>query len=192
MPDEAVVRTITVLVIACPHALGLAIPLVVSIATERAARAGVLVKDRLALESMRTVDTVLFDKTGTLTKGAPAVTGIETVDGCRADQLLALAAAAEADSEHPLARAIVRTASDRGLTPPGPATSRRRRPSGSRARSRTARFRSAGRTCSSGRAAGTARRRRVAPRGSDHPARRRRRRGRRRTAARRRDPPRIA
>ena len=75
-PDEAVVRTITVLVIACPHALGLAIPLVVSIATERAARGGVLIKDRLALESMRTVDAVLFDKTGTLTKGEPAVTAI--------------------------------------------------------------------------------------------------------------------
>ena len=72
------VRTITVLVIACPHALGLAIPLVVSIATERAARGGVLVKDRLALESMRTVDTVLFDKTGTLTKGQPTVTAIHT------------------------------------------------------------------------------------------------------------------
>ncbi|WP_396652508.1 HAD-IC family P-type ATPase, partial [Microbacterium sp. ISL-103] len=70
-PDAAVIRTITVLVIACPHALGLAIPLVVSIATERAARGGVLIKDRLALESMRTVDTVLFDKTGTLTKGTP-------------------------------------------------------------------------------------------------------------------------
>ncbi|MCB8808824.1 HAD-IC family P-type ATPase, partial [Escherichia coli] len=75
VPDIAVVRTITVLVIACPHALGLAIPLVVSIATERAARGGVLVKDRMALESMRTVDTVLFDKTGTLTKGEPAVLG---------------------------------------------------------------------------------------------------------------------
>ena len=75
-PDQAVVRTITVLVIACPHALGLAIPLVVSIATERAARAGVLIKDRLALESMRTVDAVLFDKTGTLTKGEPTVTAI--------------------------------------------------------------------------------------------------------------------
>ncbi len=73
LPDDAVIRTITVLVIACPHALGLAIPLVVSIATERAARGGVLVKDRLALESMRTVDTVLFDKTGTLTKGEPTV-----------------------------------------------------------------------------------------------------------------------
>ncbi|MGO2932661.1 HAD-IC family P-type ATPase, partial [Microbacterium sp.] len=102
LPDQAVVRTITVLVIACPHALGLAIPLVVSIATERAARSGVLIKDRLALESMRTVDTVLFDKTGTLTKGTPAVTGIHPVDG-DAEKLLALAAAAETDSEHPLA-----------------------------------------------------------------------------------------
>ena len=70
-PDDAVIRTITVLVIACPHALGLAIPLVVSIATERAAKAGILVKDRLALETMRTVDTVLFDKTGTLTLVVP-------------------------------------------------------------------------------------------------------------------------
>ncbi|WP_313354895.1 heavy metal translocating P-type ATPase [Microbacterium sp.] len=111
MPDEAVVRTITVLVIACPHALGLAIPLVVSIATERAARTGVLVKDRLALESMRTVDTVLFDKTGTLTKGEPTVTAVAPADGWDADAVLALAAAAEADSEHPLARAIVRAAS---------------------------------------------------------------------------------
>ena len=116
LPDQAVVRTITVLVIACPHALGLAIPLVVSIATERAARAGVLVKDRLALESMRTVDTVLFDKTGTLTKGAPAVTAIEPAGSLSADELLALAAAAEADSEHPLARAIVNAAKEKSLT----------------------------------------------------------------------------
>lgn len=107
LPDTAVVRTITVLVIACPHALGLAIPLVVSIATERAARGGVLIKDRLALESMRTVDAVLFDKTGTLTKGEPTVTGIEPIDGRSADVVLALAAAAEGDSEHPLAKAIV-------------------------------------------------------------------------------------
>ncbi|ANJ28898.1 ATPase [Agromyces aureus] len=117
-PDQAVVRTITVLVIACPHALGLAIPLVVSIATERAARGGVLIKDRLALESMRTVDAVLFDKTGTLTKGEPTVSSIDTVDGWDADQVLALAAAAEADSEHPLARAIVATANKRRLTIP--------------------------------------------------------------------------
>ena len=113
-PGDAIVRTITVLVIACPHALGLAIPLVVSIATERAARAGVLVKDRLALESMRTVDTVLFDKTGTLTKGAPTVTEVETVEGVDRDELLALAAAAESDSEHPLARAIVGAAGEKG------------------------------------------------------------------------------
>ncbi|MFE1084007.1 heavy metal translocating P-type ATPase [Brevibacterium sediminis] len=122
MPDSAVVRTITVLVIACPHALGLAIPLVVSIATERAARAGVLVKDRLALETMRTVDSVLFDKTGTLTKGEPTVTSIEAVpsDGAARteDELLGLAAAAEADSEHPLATAIVKAAADRGIDVP--------------------------------------------------------------------------
>ncbi len=113
--DAAVVRTITVLVIACPHALGLAIPLVVAIATERAARGGVLVKDRLALESMRTVDTVLFDKTGTLTKGEPTVTAVEAQGDIDAGTVLALAAAAETDSEHPLAKAIVRAATDRGL-----------------------------------------------------------------------------
>ncbi|WP_314098045.1 heavy metal translocating P-type ATPase [Microbacterium foliorum] len=118
-PDQAVIRTITVLVIACPHALGLAIPLVVSIATERAARGGVLVKDRLALESMRTVDTVLFDKTGTLTMGTPAVTAIEPSGDLSPDDLLALAAAAEVDSEHPLARAIVAAAKEKNLTIPG-------------------------------------------------------------------------
>lgn len=113
-PDQAVVRTITVLVIACPHALGLAIPLVVSIATERAARGGVLIKDRLALETMRTVGAVLFDKTGTLTKGEPTVTAMAATD--RPDnEVLALAAAAEADSEHPLARAIVDAARRRNL-----------------------------------------------------------------------------
>ena len=115
LPDDAVVRTITVLVIACPHALGLAIPLVVSIATERAARGGVLIKDRLALESMRQVDAVLFDKTGTLTKGEPTVTGVEPTGGLNAEQLLALAASAEADSEHPLARSIVTAAKEKGL-----------------------------------------------------------------------------
>ncbi|BEL37082.1 heavy metal translocating P-type ATPase [Mycobacteroides abscessus subsp. abscessus] len=117
-PDAAVVRAITVLVIACPHALGLAIPLVVSIATERAARGGVLVKDRLALEQMRTVDVVLFDKTGTLTKGTPTLTGIEAAPGHDGDAVLALAAAAETDSEHPLARAIVAAARQRGLDIP--------------------------------------------------------------------------
>ncbi|ARQ66934.1 MULTISPECIES: heavy metal translocating P-type ATPase [Mycobacteroides] len=117
-PDAAVVRAITVLVIACPHALGLAIPLVVSIATERAARGGVLVKDRLALEQMRTVDVVLFDKTGTLTKGTPTLTGIQAAPGHDGETVLALAAAAETDSEHPLARAIVAFAKHRGLDIP--------------------------------------------------------------------------
>ncbi|QOD94008.1 heavy metal translocating P-type ATPase [Chryseoglobus sp. 28M-23] len=118
MPDEAVIRTVTVLVIACPHALGLAIPLVVSIATERAARGGVLIKDRLALESMRTVDTILFDKTGTLTKGEPTVTSVEPTSGFTEEQVVALAAAAESDSEHPLARAIVEAARSRGIDVP--------------------------------------------------------------------------
>ncbi len=120
-PEQAVIRVITVLVIACPHALGLAIPLVVSISTERAARAGVLVKDRLALEAMRTVTTVVFDKTGTLTKGVPALAGIDTVADLSEAEVLALAAAAEADSEHPLARAIVTAASERQLAVPATA-----------------------------------------------------------------------
>jgi P-type Cu2+ transporter len=112
---QAVERAVTVLVIACPHALGLAIPLVIAIATERAARAGVLVRDRLALERMRTVDVVLFDKTGTLTKGEPAVTDVAVTASADVDDLLALAAATESDSEHPVARAIVAEARRRGL-----------------------------------------------------------------------------
>jgi P-type Cu2+ transporter len=108
-PDQAVEHTVTVLVIACPHALGLAIPLVVAISTALAARNGILVKDRLALERMRTVDAVLFDKTGTLTTGKPQVSGVAAVDGDE-DGLLRVAAAVEADSEHPLARAIVAAA----------------------------------------------------------------------------------
>ena len=115
LPDAAVVRVITVLVIACPHALGLAIPLVVSIATERAARGGILVKDRMALERMRQVDAVLFDKTGTLTEGAPAVTAVAAASGFTDDELLAVAASAEADSEHPLAAAIRIAAEHRRL-----------------------------------------------------------------------------
>jgi Cu2+-exporting ATPase len=111
--EDAVTRTVTVLVIACPHALGLAIPLVIAIATERAARAGVLVRNRLALERMRTVDVVLFDKTGTLTRGEPAVTGLATTAAVSEDELVELAAAVEADSEHPVARAIVRAAQAR-------------------------------------------------------------------------------
>jgi Cu2+-exporting ATPase len=114
--DQAVVRTVSVLVIACPHALGLAIPLVVSIGTGLAADRGILVKDRLALERMRLVDVVLFDKTGTLTKGVHKVTDVVAADGDTAG-LLRLAAGAESRSEHPLARAIVEAA---GGDPPEP------------------------------------------------------------------------
>ncbi|MFB9186239.1 heavy metal translocating P-type ATPase [Dactylosporangium sucinum] len=105
--DQSVVRAVTVLVIACPHALGLAIPLVIALSTAVSAKAGILVKDRLALERMRTVDTVLFDKTGTLTRGAHVLTGIAAAGGTTEDDVLRLAGGVEADSEHPLAKAIV-------------------------------------------------------------------------------------
>jgi Cu2+-exporting ATPase len=112
--EVAVVRTVTVLVIACPHALGLAIPLVISLSTAVAARAGILVKDRFALERMRTIDAVLFDKTGTLTRGSHVVTGVAAADGLAPDDVLRLAAGVESDSEHPLARAIVAAGRERG------------------------------------------------------------------------------
>ena len=115
-PRSAVERTVTVLVIACPHALGLAIPLVISISTALSARNGILVKDRLALERMKDVDVVLFDKTGTLTAAQHAVTGAAATDG-DVDGMLALAGAVEADSEHPLARAILRAAEAKGSVP---------------------------------------------------------------------------
>jgi P-type Cu2+ transporter len=115
--DTAVVKTVTVLVIACPHALGLAIPLVIAISTAVSARSGILVKDRLSLERMRTIDAVLFDKTGTLTKGAHIVTGIAAADGSTASEVLAIAGAVERDSEHPLARAITAKASAKGGLP---------------------------------------------------------------------------
>jgi len=114
---QGVIRAVTVLVIACPHALGLAIPLVISISTATAAQNGILVKDRLALERMRTVDAVLFDKTGTLTLGNHAVVDHAAVDGWNDDELLALAAAAEGESEHPVARAIVAAADASGSLP---------------------------------------------------------------------------
>jgi len=115
-PRSAVERTVTVLVIACPHALGLAIPLVISISTALSARNGILVKDRLALERMREIDVVLFDKTGTLTAAQHVVTGTAAADG-DPNRLTALAGAVESDSEHPLARAIVRAAQDKGELP---------------------------------------------------------------------------
>ncbi len=114
--ERAIETTVTVLVIACPHALGLAIPLVIALSTAVAARHGILVKDRLALERMRTVDAVLFDKTGTLTKGNHVVTDVVGVDLADAE-VLALAAAVEAESEHPLAKAIVARARENGEIP---------------------------------------------------------------------------
>ena len=112
--DEAITSTVTVLVIACPHALGLAIPLVIALSTAVAARAGILVKDRLALERTRLVDVVLFDKTGTLTKGAHIVTDTATVHDVTSAEALRLAGGVESDSEHPLARALVTAAGDHG------------------------------------------------------------------------------
>jgi P-type Cu2+ transporter len=115
---RAIERTVTVLVIACPHALGLAIPLVIAISTSLAARSGILVKDRLALERMREVNVVLFDKTGTLTTGRPTVTGVVPANNDDAE-VLRLAGAVEADSEHPLARAIVAAAREAGSVQQG-------------------------------------------------------------------------
>ena len=115
--DAAVTKTVTVLVIACPHALGLAIPLVIAISTAVSARAGILVKDRLALERMRTIDAVLFDKTATLTKGAHVVTGVVAAEGTDENRMVAIAGAVESDSEHPLARAITAEAARRGDIP---------------------------------------------------------------------------
>lgn len=113
--EHALIRTATVLIIACPHALGLAIPLVIAISTSLGAQNGLLVKDRLALERARNLDTVIFDKTGTLTRGSPAVSGVVATAGTDEDQLIQYAAAVEFNSEHPLAKAIVAEAKRRGL-----------------------------------------------------------------------------
>ncbi len=117
-PAEAFVRTATVLVIACPHALGLAIPLVIAISTSLGARNGLLIKDRLALEQARQLDVVIFDKTGTLTKGQPVLAEVAVAEGAEEHDVLALAAAVEADSEHPLARALVEGAASREIEVP--------------------------------------------------------------------------
>ena len=113
--EHALIRTATVLIIACPHALGLAIPLVIAISTSLGAQNGLLVKDRLALEGARNLDTVIFDKTGTLTRGSPVVSGIAAATCSNESDLLAYTAAVEANSEHPLARAIVAEARRRNL-----------------------------------------------------------------------------
>src|SRR6266853_49658 len=113
--EHALIRTATVLIIACPHALGLAIPLVIAISTSLGAQNGLLVKDRLALERARNLDMVIFDKTGTLTRGSPAVSGVASAPGTTEDDLIARAAAVESTSEHPLAKAIVAEAKRRGV-----------------------------------------------------------------------------
>ncbi len=115
---EVIARVATVLVIACPHALGLAVPLVVAITTEMGANNGILVRDRLALEKAREINTVIFDKTGTLTKGEFGVVEIATADNWSEDRALALAAAIEGDSEHTIARGIRTSAQERALTLP--------------------------------------------------------------------------
>jgi Cu2+-exporting ATPase len=114
----AVERMVTVLVISCPHALGLAVPLVIAISTTLGARGGLLVRDRRGLEEARNLTAIVFDKTGTLTRGEFGVAGIATVQGINEDEALRLAAAVERDSEHTIGQGIVRSAKERGLAPP--------------------------------------------------------------------------
>jgi len=113
--DFALERTVTVLIIACPHALGLAVPLVVSISTTLSARNGLLIRKRLALESARNLDWVLFDKTGTLTRGEHGVTDIWATDGFKESEILRLAASLEQNSEHIVGKGIVKKAQEQKL-----------------------------------------------------------------------------
>ncbi len=117
-PAFAVERLVTVLVISCPHALGLAVPLVIAISTTLGAQGGLLVRDRRGLEEARNLSAVVFDKTGTLTRGEFGVVGITTADGLNEQEALRLAAAIEQDSEHTIAQGIVRSAGERGVTAP--------------------------------------------------------------------------
>ena len=114
-PAFAVERVVTVLVIACPHALGLAIPLVIAISTTLGAHSGLLVRDRRGLEEARNLSAVVFDKTGTLTRGEFGVAEIATAGGVAPDDALRLAASVESDSEHAIAQGIVRSARERGV-----------------------------------------------------------------------------
>ncbi len=116
--DFTIVRVVTVLVIACPHALGLAVPLVVAISTTLGATNGLLVRDRRGLEEARNLDTVIFDKTGTLTLGEFRVVGMSTVESISEEEALRIAAGVESDSEHPIARGILKTAEDREIEIP--------------------------------------------------------------------------
>jgi len=118
--DFTIVRVVTVLVIACPHALGLAVPLVVAISTMLGATNGLLVRDRRGLEEARSLDTVIFDKTGTLTLGEFRVVDMSTTEGVSEDEALRIASGVESESEHPIARGIVKTAEDRKIEIPSP------------------------------------------------------------------------
>ena len=118
--DFSIVRVVTVLVIACPHALGLAVPLVVAISTTLGAQNGLLVRDRRGLEEARLLDAVVFDKTGTLTLGEFRVVNLAVADGITEEDALRIAAGVEAESQHPIARGIVTTAQDRGIDVPSP------------------------------------------------------------------------
>jgi Cu2+-exporting ATPase len=116
--DHTLERVVSTLVVACPHALGLAIPLVIAITTALSARNGILVRDRLALERARSLDVVIFDKTGTLTRGEQGLVGIAPAEGLPEVQALAQAAAVEGDSEHMIARALVASARERNIRVP--------------------------------------------------------------------------
>jgi len=115
-PAFVIERVVTVLIIACPHALGLAIPLVAQLSTAIGARNGLLVRSRAALEDARNIDVVLFDKTGTLTEGKQGVSTVVSAGKLESDEVLALAASVEASSEHPIARAIVTAAAALSVT----------------------------------------------------------------------------
>ncbi len=114
---HALVAAVSVLIIACPCALGLATPISIMVATGRGAQAGVLVRNAAALERLAAVNTLVVDKTGTLTEGKPSLTGVEAAEGFEADEVLGLAAALETGSEHPLAEAILRAAEEKGFAP---------------------------------------------------------------------------
>src|SRR5215211_3266569 len=116
--QDSLLFAITVVVITCPDALGLATPTAIMVGTGLGAKRGILVKNAIALEQAASLDTVVFDKTGTLTRGEPEVVAIATADGIAEDEVLRLVAGAEGDSEHPLAEAIVKAASERGLAVP--------------------------------------------------------------------------
>jgi P-type Cu2+ transporter len=116
--DYTLERVVSTLVVACPHALGLAIPLVIAITTALSTRNGILVRDRLALERARSLDVVIFDKTGTLSKNEQGLVGIATAEGLPEEQALAEAAAVEGESEHMIARAIVASTRERNLRVP--------------------------------------------------------------------------